>query len=44
MLIWKSHEEEMYRRNGMDIYQFIDSRDIRNYLQDIKYKFRLLES
>ena len=28
----------------MDIYQFIDSRDIRNYLQDIKYKFTVPET
>ena len=28
----------------MDIYQFIDSRDIRNYQQDIKYKFTVPET
>lgn len=28
----------------MNIYQFIDSKDIRNYLQDIKYKFTVPET
>lgn len=28
----------------MDIYQFIDSKDIRNYLQDMKYKFTVPET
>lgn len=28
----------------MDIYQFIDSKDIRNYLQDMKYKFTVPEA
>src|SRR5699024_242223 len=30
--------------NGMDIYQFIDSKDIRNYLKDMRYKFTVPET
>ena len=28
----------------MDIYQFIDSKDIRNYLKDMRYKFTVPET